>query len=63
MYPIVGSPDDVVAELERIAALGVTGSTLVFLNYRDELPFFIQEVLPRMERAGLRRPHEPTARR
>ena len=54
MYPIVGSPDDVIAEIERLAALGIAGSTLVFLNYGDELPYFIQEVFPRMEKAGLR---------
>ena len=55
MYPIVGSPDDVIAEIERLVALGIAGSTLVFLNYGDELPYFIQEVFPRMEKAGLRR--------
>jgi alkanesulfonate monooxygenase SsuD/methylene tetrahydromethanopterin reductase-like flavin-dependent oxidoreductase (luciferase family) len=54
MYPIVGSPDDVVADIERLAALGITGSTLVFLNYGHELPYFIQEVFPRMQKAGLR---------
>ena len=54
MYPIVGTPDDVVADIERLADLGVTGSTLVFLNYEHELPYFIQEVFPRMEKIGLR---------
>lgn len=54
MYPIIGSPDDVVEEIERLAALGLSGSTLVFLNYARELPYFVQEVLPRMEKAGLR---------
>jgi dimethylsulfone monooxygenase len=54
MYPIVGTPDDVVAELEKIASIGVAGSTLVFLNYLKELPYFMQEVFPRLERKGLR---------
>ena len=36
---------------------GAAGSALVFLNYLQELPFFVQEVLPRMEKAGLRQPH------
>ena len=53
-YPIVGAPDDIVTQLERLADMGVAGSTLVFLNYRDEMPYFVQEVLPRMERRGLR---------
>ena len=51
---VVDRPDDAVAELKRLSDLGVAGSTLVFLNYLQELPYFIQEVLPRMERAGLR---------
>jgi alkanesulfonate monooxygenase SsuD/methylene tetrahydromethanopterin reductase-like flavin-dependent oxidoreductase (luciferase family) len=54
MYPIVGSPDEVVADIERLATVGITGSTLVFLNYGQELPYFIEEVLPRMEKAALR---------
>jgi hypothetical protein len=29
-------------------------STLVFLNYLQELPYFLQEVFPRMERKGMR---------
>ncbi len=54
MYPIIGTPDDVVEELQRIASVGVAGSTLVFLNYLQELPYFAQEVFPRLEKAGLR---------
>ncbi len=54
MYPVVGTPDDAVAELTKLASMGVAGSTLVFLNYLKELPYFVQEVLPRMQRAGLR---------
>jgi FMNH2-dependent dimethyl sulfone monooxygenase len=61
MYPIVGTPDDIVAELGRVASLGLAGSALVFLNYLEELPYFVQEVLPRMEKAGLRQPHRPAA--
>ena len=54
MYPVIGTPDDIVAELQKISATGVAGSTLVFLNYLQELPYFVQEVLPRMQRVGLR---------
>ena len=54
MFPVVGTPDDVVSELQKIASLGVAGSTLVFLNYLDELPYFCAEVLPRLARMGLR---------
>jgi FMNH2-dependent dimethyl sulfone monooxygenase len=58
MYPVVGTPDDVIQEMLTIKNAGIAGSTLVFLNYLMELPYFIQEVLPRMERAGLRGPHK-----
>lgn len=54
MHAVVGSPDDVVDELERLKSTGIAGSALVFLNYLQELPLFVQEVLPRMERRGLR---------
>ena len=32
------------------------GMTLAFLNYADELPYFAQEVLPRLEKMGIRLP-------
>lgn len=59
MQPVVGTPDEAVAELQKLSEIGVAGSTLVFLNYLKELPYFVQEVLPRMERAGLRQPFRP----
>jgi alkanesulfonate monooxygenase SsuD/methylene tetrahydromethanopterin reductase-like flavin-dependent oxidoreductase (luciferase family) len=59
MFPVIGTPDDVVAELKKISSLGVAGSTLVFLNYLQELPYFLEEVFPRMERAGLREKFAP----
>ncbi len=54
--PLLGSPDDVVGHMQQLNAKGVSGSALVFLNYLDEMPYFVQEVLPRMEKAGLRQP-------
>jgi alkanesulfonate monooxygenase SsuD/methylene tetrahydromethanopterin reductase-like flavin-dependent oxidoreductase (luciferase family) len=60
MLPIVGDPDDVVAQFKQLSATGIAGSALVFLNYLMEIPLFIQEVLPRMERAGLRDPQSAT---
>lgn len=56
MYPLIGTPDDLVEEFRKLAAVGVAGSTLVFLNYAQEMPYFVEEVLPRMEKAGLRAP-------
>jgi alkanesulfonate monooxygenase SsuD/methylene tetrahydromethanopterin reductase-like flavin-dependent oxidoreductase (luciferase family) len=52
--PIVGDPDTVTRELAQIAAAGAKGIALSFVNYLDELPFFRDEVLPRLARMGLR---------
>lgn len=54
MNPLVGTPDDIVEEIRKMSAIGLAGGALVFLNYLKELPYFVQEVLPRLERAGLR---------
>ena len=50
---IVGDPDEVVAEFERLAATGLRGLALSFINF-NEVDHFCAEVLPRMERQGLR---------
>lgn len=52
--PIVGDPDHVAAALGRFAGAGLRGIGVSFVNYADELPYFRDEVLPRLERMGLR---------
>jgi dimethylsulfone monooxygenase len=54
IYPLVGDPDHVANELEKISQAGFAGTTISFVNYIDELPFFRAEVLPRLEAKGLR---------
>ena len=54
--PFVGSPDEVAGYLASVSAAGFDGCGLSFANYAAEAPYFIQEVLPRLERAGLRTP-------
>jgi alkanesulfonate monooxygenase SsuD/methylene tetrahydromethanopterin reductase-like flavin-dependent oxidoreductase (luciferase family) len=54
--PIIGSPDTVAAQFARVAAAGFDGMALSFVHYTNELPFFRDEVLPRLERLGLRTP-------
>jgi alkanesulfonate monooxygenase SsuD/methylene tetrahydromethanopterin reductase-like flavin-dependent oxidoreductase (luciferase family) len=54
VYPLIGTPDDIVAELVKLKEAGLVGIGIVFLNYLTELPYFAEEVLPRMKRAGLR---------
>jgi alkanesulfonate monooxygenase SsuD/methylene tetrahydromethanopterin reductase-like flavin-dependent oxidoreductase (luciferase family) len=53
-YPFVGTPDKVADELATISEAGVRGIGLSFVNYLDEVPYFCDEVLPRLERAGVR---------
>ena len=53
-YPLVGTPAHIAGEMERIAAAGFAGTTVSFLNFADELPYFIDAVLPMMRDAGLR---------
>ncbi len=55
-YPLVGDPDTVARELARVADAGFAGCTLSFVDYAKEFPYFRDEVLPRLERMGLRQP-------
>jgi FMNH2-dependent dimethyl sulfone monooxygenase len=52
--PLVGDPDTVASKLAQLAAAGLTGIAVSFVNYLDELPFFCGEILPRLARLGLR---------
>jgi alkanesulfonate monooxygenase SsuD/methylene tetrahydromethanopterin reductase-like flavin-dependent oxidoreductase (luciferase family) len=61
-YCVVGDPDQVAAELARLHEVGFNGLALNFVDYLEELPYFAQEVLPRLERAGLRQPALAAAR-
>jgi alkanesulfonate monooxygenase SsuD/methylene tetrahydromethanopterin reductase-like flavin-dependent oxidoreductase (luciferase family) len=53
-YSIRGDADRVAHELGALHEAGFDGVAMAFVNYLDELPYFIQEVIPRLERMGLR---------
>lgn len=55
-YPLIGTPDDVAEQIEELAQAGLAGCSIAFLDYLKEIPFFCAEVLPRLERRGLRAP-------
>ena len=59
VYPLIGDPDDVAKELARISEAGFIGTTITFVNYVKEFPYFRDEVLPRLERMGLRQKVNP----
>jgi FMNH2-dependent dimethyl sulfone monooxygenase len=53
---LVGTPDDIAQDLAALSAAGIAGIGLSFVHYTAELPYFCTEVLPRLERLGLRNP-------
>jgi alkanesulfonate monooxygenase SsuD/methylene tetrahydromethanopterin reductase-like flavin-dependent oxidoreductase (luciferase family) len=53
-YPLVGTPQRIASTIVEIARETWSGAALSFLNYTDELPFFIARVFPLLEEAGLR---------
>ena len=53
-YPLVGSPEDVAAELVRISDAGFAGTTVSFVDFRSELRFFCDSVVPLLREAGIR---------
>jgi FMNH2-dependent dimethyl sulfone monooxygenase len=53
-WPVVGDPDTVAAGLVAMAKAGFSGIALGFVNYLAEFPYFRDEVLPRLERVGVR---------
>ena len=55
-FSMVGTPDDVANSLARVSAAGFNGMAFSFVNFGNELPYFCQEVLPRLERMSLRTP-------
>ena len=42
--------------MARMSGVGLAGTSVAFLDYLKEIPCFVQEVLPRLERLDLRRP-------
>ena len=55
-YPLVGDADHVTELLKNLSDAGVDGFLLTWLDYEGGLARFGRELLPRLERAGLRAP-------
>jgi alkanesulfonate monooxygenase SsuD/methylene tetrahydromethanopterin reductase-like flavin-dependent oxidoreductase (luciferase family) len=51
---VVGDPDRVAGQFADLSKAGLRGVAISFVNYADELPYFLEEVMPRLERMGLR---------
>jgi alkanesulfonate monooxygenase SsuD/methylene tetrahydromethanopterin reductase-like flavin-dependent oxidoreductase (luciferase family) len=53
-YPFVGTPDRVAEEFASLSRAGVRGIAFSLINYLDEFPYLRDELLPRLEDAGVR---------
>jgi alkanesulfonate monooxygenase SsuD/methylene tetrahydromethanopterin reductase-like flavin-dependent oxidoreductase (luciferase family) len=53
-YPLIGRPETIAENIIKIHQLGFSGTTLSFVNFNDELPYFVDRVLPLLRQAGLR---------
>ncbi len=53
-YPIIGTPEQVVSQLQSLSDAGMDEVILGFLDYHEEMRHFAERVIPQMKQAGLR---------
>jgi dimethylsulfone monooxygenase len=53
-YPLIGTPEHIASEMELMSEAGFAGTTVSFVNFKEELPYFLDNVLPLLKEAGLR---------
>ncbi len=53
-YPLVGTPKRIAEELAAISEAGFEGVAISLVNYKHELPYFIDTVLPLLRQSRLR---------
>ena len=58
-YPLVGTAEQIVDELGKLADIGVDGCLISWVRYKEELAQWNAQVLPLMVHAGLREPFPP----
>jgi alkanesulfonate monooxygenase SsuD/methylene tetrahydromethanopterin reductase-like flavin-dependent oxidoreductase (luciferase family) len=56
-FPLIGTPGQVADGISALHATGFGGSTLSFVDYNAEFPYFRDNVLPILEARGLRLPN------
>lgn len=52
-FPLVGTPEQVADGLISLQHTGFSGTTLSFLNYTQEFPYFRDHVMPILKEKGL----------
>jgi dimethylsulfone monooxygenase len=60
-YPLIGTPEQIVDEMDKLIQIGVDGILISWVDYKTEAKQWIDEVLPLMEQAGQRAPKPTTA--
>ena len=55
-FPLVGTPEQVAAGISALHEAGFKGTTLSFVDYVKEFPYFRDNVIPILESRGLRAP-------
>ncbi|MDQ0316476.1 LLM class flavin-dependent oxidoreductase [Amorphus orientalis] len=53
-FPLIGTPEQVAEGIASLADAGFRGSTLSFVDYVEEFPYFRDNVLPLLEQRGIR---------
>jgi alkanesulfonate monooxygenase SsuD/methylene tetrahydromethanopterin reductase-like flavin-dependent oxidoreductase (luciferase family) len=54
-YPLTGTPEQVAEGIISLHEAGFRGTTLSFVDYVEEFPYFRDNVLPILEAHGIRR--------
>lgn len=58
-YPLVGTPKKVADGIQELYDAGFGGTTLAFVDYVKEFPYFRDEVMPILEKRGIRKKVKP----
>jgi len=53
---LIGTPEQIVDQLQQLKAAGCDGIQICFFDYEPELAYFGERVIPLLEQAGLRKP-------
>jgi alkanesulfonate monooxygenase SsuD/methylene tetrahydromethanopterin reductase-like flavin-dependent oxidoreductase (luciferase family) len=54
-YPLVGTADSIVTELQKLSSIGLDGVLLSWVDYKDGLERWQRGVMPLLQQAGLRK--------
>ncbi|BCH31587.1 alkanesulfonate monooxygenase [Mesorhizobium sp. L-8-10] len=58
-FPLTGTPEQVAEGIISLHEAGFRGTTLSFVDYAEEFPYFRDNVLPILEARGIRPAHRP----